>query len=72
MKDTDLWQIEKIHVKSAYNDDDNYAILNATEKIIATSYDWSKPNDIVNAHNRCFIEMAKEKPAVLQNDEPNQ
>lgn len=62
MKASDLWEVRKVHVKMAYNDTDDYSVYNAAGECIVTTVEkWGLLNDIVIAHNKCFIEQEEKE-----------
>lgn len=62
MKASDLWEVRKIHSKTAYNDANKYAIYNASNELVAeTDDEWDLLNKIVVCHNKCFV-SEEDKP----------
>ena len=58
MKKSQYWSVKLSHAKAAYNDENEFAIINGNGYIIAKFFngDREKLAEIVDAHNRCFFD----------------
>lgn len=61
MRKSYYWTVRQTHSKTAYNDEDEYSIVNGVGNEIAKFYNGSreKLTHIADAHNLCLIEATQ-------------
>lgn len=61
MKRSQYWSVKQTHARTAYNDEDEYSIVNGEGKTIASFYNGSREKlaQVVDAHNLCFLADAQ-------------